>query len=152
MTGAVERMVWFRVEFAFPVRANDGKDEQVGTPPNDEKALVAESAIDSVSGVVTDRASVDHPFFARRGGLATVRHRLATRGCHRSRQHQKFSAVDIHDKVLGKVAQYSNTRLAMTPQCRSWRPPSSRGKIKPNPNRGWTQPMVLRSTRNPAFP
>jgi hypothetical protein len=100
MAGTEKRAIRFCIKLARPVRADGGKGEQLFPLADHEKSLVAEVAVHSVRGVVSDRASVYHSFPASDGGTANVAHGLAARDYGDRSQNDELPAIYTRIYVL----------------------------------------------------
>jgi hypothetical protein len=104
VTIAGKRPVVFGRNLTAPMRTNCGQGEKFFTVPNDEKSPAAESVIDAVSRIFTDRAGVDRPFVGGELGTARFYDRMHA-GHHASGEQQKLFSSDLHSAYPGTSSE-----------------------------------------------
>src|SRR6516162_6723246 len=100
------------------MRATGGKCEQFVALSHQKETLVPEPAVNAIGGVSAGRSGIDDLFaMAGSRGCALV-------GCFAAGKHGGSPCQELPAApggVPGRIHQYSNTRLVITPQWRSCR-------------------------------
>src|SRR5581483_156242 len=94
VTGAVERAVPLRLEFAFFVSADSRERKKSPIPAHHEKALATEASVDTIGAIPAGGTGVDLPG-SRDAGAALRRSAANGKGCGKN---QEIAAVYLHER------------------------------------------------------